>query len=316
MPKKNLISNAKKEEEIKTVFEKFQKYNKSKNLSESTIKYYKNNFKRFNNYLKRNNIEKIGNITREIIDNYRHESFERTNNATSVNTYLRAIRTFLNFAIKRNYLRNIKVEMLNEEEKIKPTYTDKEIELLLEKPNLKEVGFAEYRNWVIINWLLATGNRARTVRNIKIKDLDFESGFVRIRKTKNKRQQLIPLGREITRILQEYLEYRDGENEDWLFPTIYNDQMKQDSLVSAIRRYNLSRGITKTSTHLFRHTFAKKWILNGGDMFRLQKILGHRSMEMVKEYVNMFSDDLKEGFEKYNPLNEFKSNKSKIKMNK
>lgn len=58
----------------------------------------------------------------------------------------------------------------------------------------------------------------------------------------------------------------------------------------------------KTSIHAYRHTFAKNWILNGGDIFTLQKILGHSSIEMVKNYVNLYSDELKIGFNSYNPL--------------
>ena len=61
------------------------------------------------------------------------------------------------------------------------------------------------------------------------------------------------------------------------------------------------------------HTLSEV-IKNGGDIFRLQKILGHKNMEMVREYVNMFSEDLKEDFEKFNPLNQFKSNKKSIEM--
>ena len=53
---------------------------------------------------------------------------------------------------------------------------------------------------------------------------------------------------------------------------------------------------------MYRHTFAKNWILNGGDIFRLQKILGHSTMDMVKNYVEMFDDDLKRDFETFNPL--------------
>jgi len=53
---------------------------------------------------------------------------------------------------------------------------------------------------------------------------------------------------------------------------------------------------------LFRHTFAKKWILSGGDIFRLQKLLGHSSLEIVKEYVNIFGADLKAQYDAYNPL--------------
>jgi integrase/recombinase XerD len=65
------------------------------------------------------------------------------------------------------------------------------------------------------------------------------------------------------------------------------------------------------------HTFAKLWILNGGDIFRLQKILGHSSLDIVKEYVNMFSTDLQINFDEFNPLENIKVNQKKtsIKMN-
>ena len=66
--------------------------------------------------------------------------------------------------------------------------------------------------------------------------------------------------------------------------------------------YNRSKGVEKTSAHLYRHTFAKKWILNGGDIFRLQKILGHSDLTVVKEYVQMFGQDLAIDFDKFNPL--------------
>jgi len=85
-------------------------------------------------------------------------------------------------------------------------------------------------------------------------------------------------------------------------------------LNSAIRRFNHKREVEKTSIHLFRHTFAKKWILNGGDPFRLKKILGHSSMQVVNEYINMFTEDLKKEFNTYNPLEEFNENKKHIEM--
>jgi len=74
---------------------------------------------------------------------------------------------------------------------------------------------------------------------------------------------------------------------------------------------NNKRGINKTSMYLFRHTFAKMFILNGGDVFRLQKILGHRSIEIFKEYVNMFTNDLKKDFDNFNPLENINKSKGK-----
>lgn len=70
-------------------------------------------------------------------------------------------------------------------------------------------------------------------------------------------------------------------------------------------RYNNSRGVTKTSVHIYRNTFAKHWILSGGDIVRLQKILSHKKLNMVLEYVDMYGNDLQKGFDDFNPLSAF-----------
>ena len=57
--------------------------------------------------------------------------------------------------------------------------------------------------------------------------------------------------------------------------------------------------------------FAKDWIRNTGDVFRLQKLLGHTTLEMTRQYVNMFNEDLKQGFEDYNPLDRLKKASSR-----
>lgn len=80
-----------------------------------------------------------------------------------------------------------------------------------------------------------------------------------------------------------------------------------------VRRYNIKRNVNKTSCHLFRHTFAKQWILAGGDMFRLQKILGHSDLTVTKEYVAMFGQDLQMDFERFNPLDNM-ANRQKVRM--
>ena len=113
--------------------------------------------------------------------------------------------------------------------------------------------------------------------------------------------------------IKDYIRrYRSTAHDDeFLFPNVGNKELTVNALKSSVRDYNLNRGFDKTSIHAFRHTFAKNWIRATGDVFRLQKILGHTTLEMTKRYVNMFGDDLKEGFEKYNPLDRMKSQASR-----
>jgi integrase/recombinase XerD len=295
--------------------EKYLLHCKAKNLAERTIKSYEYEVGRFFDYAKGKRIASIGEINKDIIEGYTLKMIDEMNKKTSVNSNLRAVRAFCNYCFRNGYIENkFKVNMLKTQKKIKETYTDKELELLLEKPDVKKCDFAEYRTWVLINWMMSTGNRIKTIRNIKIKDLDFESGYIRLRATKNRYQQIIPFGKRLQEIIREYIEYREGKEEDFLFCNIYGEKITTTAFTTSIRRYNLRRGVSKTSSHLFRHTFAKKWILNGGDIFRLQKLLGHKSLEIVKEYVNMFGDDLKDGFEEFNPLNQFSKSKNYIDM--
>ena len=94
---------------------------------------------------------------------------------------------------------------------IKEVYTDAELHQLLKKPKIKQGGFAEYRNWVVANYFIATGQRKNTVINLKIKDLDFESGLVTLRVVKNRKPTILPITPSLNDILKEYLKYRKGK---------------------------------------------------------------------------------------------------------
>lgn len=68
-----------------------------------------------------------------------------------------------------------------------------------------------------------------------------------------------------------------------------------------IKRYYGIDG-KRFSAHTFRHTFAKAFILNGGDIFSLQKILGHSKIEDTKKYIELNETEVKVQNEKFNPL--------------
>jgi len=299
-----------KEITILEAMEHFKNYNIAKNLSIHTIRHYDDSLKMFKEFYDCNQL--CNTLTENIIFGFTAYLKQRGNmNDISVNTNLRAVRAMCYYFMKLGYTEPFAVTMVKTHKQIKETYTDYEIEILLEKPKISNTTFAEYRSWVIINYLLATGNRIATVCDVRTKDIDFETGSIRLCRTKNRREQIIPISKTLKDILKEYIKYREGESEDYLFCNVNGERLSENGLRLAIRKYNRGRGVQKTSVHLFRHTFAKKWILNGGDVFRLQKMLGHSSMEIVREYVNMFSDDLKRDFDTFNPLEEFSTKKSK-----
>jgi len=297
-------------------FQDFITYKKSRNLSDETIDYYEEKLNRFLDWLDRNNMT-VGDIDESIITRYIiHLQTEHDIRDTTINTNLRAIRAFVYYCQKLGYLGRFKVSLIKTTKKLKETYTDEEIRLLLEKPDTKTCSFAVYRNWVLVNFLLATGVRLATMVNVKICDLDFAEYWIKLRHTKNKRQQLIPMSRTLLKVLQEYLMYRGGEEDDFLFCSQNTgEKLSKSGMQKAIKTYHLDRGINSYSVHKYRHTFAKIAVLNGVDVFTLMKILGHSSIKVTKEYINLFSEDLKKGFNDYCPLEHFSgSGKGPIKM--
>ena len=96
----------------------------------------------------------------------------------------------------------------------------------------------------------------------------------------------------------------------------FENPLTINSLEFSIRQYNRSRGVEKTSIHLFRHTFAKMYIQAGGDPFRLQKLLNHKDLTMTRRYVNLYSNDLSLDYDKLNPLEQLSKSSQKIKMPK
>lgn len=266
------------------------------NLSEKTLKVYKNHFGLFALTIDVNT--PINSVTSAAIDDFILYLKENNKcNDTTINSYLRSIRAFLYYCMEESYLPSFNVCMIRSEKKIKETYSNAELERLLTKPDINTCSFSTYKTWVFENYLLGTGNRLSTALNVRIKDIDFYNNTIILVKTKNRKQQIIPLSQSLAEILVGYLEIRGNNPDDYLFCNIYGEKGNIRSFEDLVAKYNHERGVEKTSIHLFRHTFAKHWILQGGDIFRLQKILGHSDLSVTKEYVQMFGQDLQMDFE-------------------
>ena len=227
----------------------------------------------------------------------------------TVETYFRDWRAILYEMMDIGLIEKHQITIREVETDIKEVYSDEEVSKLLVKPS-KDAGFVEWRNWAVINWVLATGNRITTVCNIKIADVDFAEDMIYIQKQKNKRKSGIPLEFRLRKALLEYIDMWliDDKHEyvsEYLFPSSFidsNKPMNRSSLGHSIADYNFRRGVKKTSFHLFRHTFAKRWITSGGDLHMLQKILGHSTMDMVVHYANLWGTDLKPAIEQHSVL--------------
>ncbi|WP_373205923.1 tyrosine-type recombinase/integrase [Clostridium tertium] len=286
---------------------------KARNLREGTLKHYRESINSINRFIEPNT--SINNFNEDTVGNFVITCKENLDvSDTTIYTYSRDLKTLLYFFMKREYISTFKIELPSVDKEPIETYTDAELKILLKKPDLKKCSFSEYKAWVIINFLLSTGIRMNSLINIKIKDLDFDNEVVHVNVTKNRKPLIIPLNETIVKILKDYLKVRQHESDaDYLFCNVYGKKFVKSTMYGSLVNYHHKRGITKTGIHRYRHTFAKKWIQSGGSVVVLQKVLGHSSLAITENYINLLVEDLKKDINKFNILEEFNSKYIKIK---
>ena len=278
---------------------------KARNLREGTLKHYTDVMKQLYKYIPEET--PVAEMNADTFKKFIVKMGKRKDiNSQSLNTYARDLKTIMYFFMRQEYIPTVKLNIPRVDKTPIETYTDSELQKLLKKPDIKNCTFTEYKMWVMTNFLLSTGVRQKSLLNLKIKDLDFDSEFINITHTKNRKALIIPMNSDIKRILLEYLKYRGGGQDDYLFCNIYGKQLAKSTMIHTLMEYNRNRGVERTGTHRYRHTFAKKWVMMNGNLVTLQKVLGHSSLQMTQNYINLLVSDMKKDIEEFNILREFR----------
>ena len=285
---------------------------RQRNLREGTINHYKQSYTQFYKYFDAN--MPVENFTSDMYKQYVVFLRNTLQNDVSINSYLRDLITTLHFLMNEGYVMPFKMQAIKVDRTHVETYSDEELRILLQKPNIKKCSFIEYQSWVMTNFLFSTGVRQRSLMNIKVKDVDFDNNVVYVNVTKNRKPLLVPINQTMAHILNEFLRYRKAKSkEDFLFCNAYGDQLVKSTCYHMLSEYNKRRGVQTTGIHRYRHTFARQWILNGGNVVSLSRLLGHSSLQITQNYINLLVSDVAKEVDTINLLDKF-STKKKIKL--
>lgn len=287
---------------------------KQRNLREGTINHYRQSYTQFYKYFDPS--MPLDEFNETLYKQYVVHLRNTLNNDISINSYLRDMITTMHFLMAEGYVAPFKMQAIKTDRSAIQTYTDEELRRLLQKPNVRRCGFIEYQSWVMTNFLLSIAVRQRSLMHIKVSDIDLENRIINIKVTKNRKPLIIPFNVTLLSILKEFLKYRQHKSqEDWLFCNVFGQQLVKSTCYHMLYEYNKSRGVETTGIHRYRHTFAKQWILSGGNVVSLSKLLGHSSLNITQNYINLLVSDLSKQVEEINVLDKF-SPQEKIKMPK
>lgn len=188
---------------------------------------------------------------------------------------------------KENPVRQIKAPVA--EKKTIIPFSKVEISALLERASQFHYPL---RDRAIILILLDTGIRATELCNLQIKDLNRVTGHIRVI-GKGRKERLVPISQETIGVIDEYLANRkEISHSSPLFALKNGKPLERWKLRKLLADLGNKSQVSHVFPHRFRHTFAIQFLRNGGNIYSLQKILGHSTLDMVKRYLAIAQYDL------------------------
>jgi integrase/recombinase XerD len=162
------------------------------------------------------------------------------------------------------------------------------------------------RNEALLRLLLDSGLRITEALKLRIDDVHLDAGSVRVRCGKGGKDRMAFIGMKTSRAVLRYLKVRKAVNTDTIFVTQDGLPMKRRHAHQLIARLGASARISgvRVSPHTLRHTFATWFLRSGGDVFSLQRQLGHSSLSMTRRYLDLTQNDVAAAHGLHSPGNQ------------
>jgi site-specific recombinase XerD len=224
----------------------------------------------------------------------------------TIQTHIRALRGFFNWMYSEGYTTEHRLARLKPPRvplKVITILKPEEINKILRCCNKNKASGA--RNLAIVTLLLDSGLRRTELMKFEETDINIEGGYVKVM-GKGSKERVVPFGAVAQKILIRYaLHFRPkpiNPTVNNFFLSLAGTPMTGNCVKTIFDLLAKKSGVKRFHPHLCRHTFATNYLKNGGDLFSLQQILGHTSLEMVRRYVTLAASDITIQHRKYSPM--------------
>jgi len=320
---------------LSRVIEGFLLHKTASGLSPNTLRNYKNQLRRFQDWTKNPPINEISPRNLEEFFQFLQKEFQITHvcgitpitprklSPKTVNNAWGSLSVFWRWTTREFDIEN-PLRVKPPKAHIKPIspITMEEVEKLLkacefaqEREPYNRCAYrssrpTKKRDKALILTLLDTGIRVSELCGIDVGDLDLNSGRILVT-GKGKKSRYVYLGKLSRRAIWKYLAERFPKEKPKQDEPLYVDQwglrrLSGNSIRLLINRLGIKVGIENVHPHRFRHTFAIQFLRNSGDVFTLQQLLGHSSLDMVRKYLQIAQLDLENAQRKASPVDNWR----------
>ena len=283
--------------ELDKLVERFEVHNRSDGKSPRTVQWYNEALDLFLGWLRGEGmstcVDDLGEdeVRSFILYLQERKGWRGQTSSSTLNNRVRALRAFFNWMYRQDFtechrLQNLKVPKVRQKEI--EILTDEEIERIFATMNVDTVLGA--RNTAIYSLMLDTGLRLTEVVTLKYADVHLDAKYIKAL-GKGDKERVVAFGTNCQRALTNYATRYRFENEgqvvDTFFLSIDGHCLSPLALRSLTQRLSKASGVPRLHPHLMRHTYATRFLLNGGNVFMLQQNLGHTTLDMVQKYVHI-----------------------------
>lgn len=230
----------------------------------------------------------------------------QTKNMLSVPTILRRISSTKNFYLFLEKERIITFQIENFDKpkgakKLPTCISIEEVEALLNQPDLDKA--EGQRDRAMLEVMYSSGLRISELLNLKVKEINFERGVVKVIGKGNK-ERVVPIGDYALEYLLKYIEDGRSKNKNrnspYLFLNRYGEPVSRIYFFKQVKKYALSAGIKEEiSPHTLRHCFATHMLENGAELRAVQEMLGHANIATTQIYTNISSKRILSAYDLY-----------------
>ena len=281
-------------------------------LSKNSIENYSYDIKKMISYLEDHSI----NVSPITIDNTIIKTFiysvSKSLNPRSQARLISGLRNFFDYLIFENYRSTNPVDLIESPRigrKLPDTLSIEDIDNLINSIDLSYqyngVNLGE-RNRAIIETLYSCGLRVSELIGLKVSDLFFEEGFIKVT-GKGDKQRFVPISPSTQNYITIWITIRNHievqpDSKDVLFLNYKGKQLTRAMIFTIIKKLVETTGLKKTvSPHTFRHSFATHLLENGADLRAIQMMLGHESITTTEIYMHVDRSHLSEVLNKFHP---------------
>jgi len=225
---------------------------------------------------------------------------------SSIECHVRSLRAFFNWLYREGYAKENTLARLKPPrvpKKVIEPLNQTEMSAILSALDFDTVWGA--RDATILLCFLDTGLRVGELAGLKAGDVHLEEGYLKVF-GKGQKERIVPIGSSLQRILMRYFYHLRPEparpDVANFFLSLSGQPLSENAVKLVMKRLAERSGVTRLHAHLLRHTFALNYLMNGGDVFSLQQILGHTTLEMVRRYVNLASSQVVAQHHRFSPV--------------